>query len=393
MSDDLSVPNTTAKSMFNLMKALATGPKTRDQIRIYLGLGKVPSHNIGGAIKLGFIEECDDHKFKLCKDYEKISWYDGHHPEVKKSFEKALNNFRPFKSFIEIIKVHGGEINKEKIGNYLKADLNIELKPSSEYQYIGKLVNWGQFSGIIENTNGTIKLHPKYMPHSSIESGNDMDNKEFFNKYLYDKFCENDLNEICKNLEDNENDLNGKRIGDKFENIIYSYMQLLGFSTRKTTGQKEKNTGLSYTSKDGGGDLGLFVHLPIYYRGQKYNGISIACELKAKKSGAPKKSVDQVRTFSAQIQKLFPNYINFKTVISQSIGYEPIHARKNADPDIVHIPFNVIKNLVEIQKNHFNENKELITPLNVVNILDYAITSGNLELTTEYVKEILNSNE
>ena len=390
MSDNISIPNTTAKSMFKLMKSLAIGPKTRDQIKTAMNLKKAPYDTIIGATKLGFIKS-DGTKLKLSNEYKNVVKYDEKHPHVKKAFENAFTQYQPFKLFIKIIKIYNGKIKKENVGKLLKAELNADWKISSETQYVNKLINWGEFCGILLNENGFIKLHPQYMSDSSSIENGDIDLKIIFNRYLYDKYCENDLNKIHKNLKKYEADLSeSKKSGEKFEKIVSSYLRLLGFSTRKVTGVKEKKMGVSYTPNDGGGDLGLFIHSPLYYQGKNYKGISVACELKEKKTGAPKKSLDQVRTFSEQMKRLFPDYKIFRIVISQSTSYEPVYARKNAEPNIVHVPFKVIKNLFEIQKNRFDDNKELITPIQLINILDYAIKDGNLEITVEYVNEIIN---
>ena len=117
--------------------------------------------------------------------------------------------------------------------------------------------------------------------------------------------------------------------------------------------------------------------------------MAIAVEAKATDKGAPKKSIDQVRTFSAKIKELFPNYYVFKAVISQSIGFDPYHARNHASPDVIHIPYDVIKYLVKLQFKRFSGNEKLVTPFEIVEILRNAIREGQLELTEGYVKKFI----
>lgn len=391
MKKKIAIPNTTAKKMFELIKVLAISPKTSNQIKTSLGLKKVPHNTINGLKALGFIGKANG-KWKLYEEHGSIGRYKEDNPTVKKAFEKRLLLYEPFKIFVKIMELNENRIRKAEVGDLIKAELDADWKESSKKQYIEKLINWGIFAEIILTEKNWVSLHPKYLTNTPLVESANADYEEVFDKYLYDEFSERGMSTVLKQMSELESELTrsgDKRKGEIFEKIIYQHFRILGFSVRMKAGEKESEAGLSYASREGGGDVGLFVHLPSQIQTRLYDGIAIACEAKATSNGAPKKSIDQVRTFSEQIKKLYPNYMIFKIVVSQSIGYEPVYAREKAFPDIVHIPLAVMRNLVNLQANKFRENKRLLTPFNIIRVISTSIAEGKLEITDEYANNIL----
>ena len=391
MKRKIAIPNTTAKKMFKLIKVLAISPKTSNQIKTSLDLKKVPHNTINGLKALGFIEKVNG-KWKLREEHGNIARYNEDNPTVKKVFEKRLLLYEPFKIFVKIMGLNEGRIKKAEVGDLIKAELDADWKESSKKQYIEKLINWGIFAEIIFTEKNWIKLHPKYLTNTLLVESVNADYEEVFDKYLYDEFSERDISKFLKQVLELENELTrsgDKKKGEIFEKIVYQHFRILGFSVRMKAGEKERKVGLSYASREGGGDVGLFVHLPSQIQTKLYDGIAIACEAKATSNGAPKKSIDQVRTFSEQIKKLYPNYMVFKIVVSHSIGYEPVYAREKAFPDVVHIPLAVMGNLVNLQANKLRENKRLLTPFDIIRVISTSVAEGKLEITDEYVNNIL----
>ena len=377
--------------MFELIKVLAISPKTSNQIKTSLDLKKVPYNTINGLKALGFIGKANG-KWKLYEEHGSIARYKEDNPIVKKAFEKRLLLYEPFKIFVKIMELNEDRIRKTEVGDFIKAELDADWKESSKEQYIEKLINWGIFAEIILTEKNWVRLHPKYLTNTPLVESANADYEEVFDKYLYDEFSERDMSKLLKQISELENELvrlRDKKKGEIFEKIIYQHFRILGFSVRMEAGAKEREAGLSYASREGGGDVGLFVHLPSQIQTRLYDGIAIACEAKATSNGAPKKSIDQVRTFSEQIKKLYPNYMVFKIVVSQSIGYEPVYAREKAFPDIVHIPLAVIRKLANLQANKFRENKRLLTPFDIIRVISTSVAEGKLEITEEYANNIL----
>ena len=391
MSKKIVIPNTTAKKIIDLLKVLSISSKTSKQLKTALNLKEIPHNAINAAKVLGFIEKSDG-RLKLSEKFEDLVKYADDHPKIKNIFEKKLLLYKPFKLLIKIIEAKGGKIKKEEIGDLLKAELDADWKESSTKQYVEKLINWGIFGEVIIVDKDSVKLHPKFLSNSLSTENVGMDYKVIFNTYLYDRFNEKPLNESIENIQKLEKELKNvenKRKGALFEQIVSHYFKLFGFSVRTVDGYKEKKVGLSYSSRDGGGDIGLYIHLPVQIQTDIYEGIAIACEAKATSSGAPKKSVDQVRTFSEQIKKMFKKYMIFKIVVSESIGYEPVYAREKAQPDIVHFPLATLKELVKIQKNRFEKNKDLLTALDIIEFLQMAIKEGKIEITIDYLLKFI----
>ena len=394
MSKKVTIPNATARQIFELIKTLAVSPKTPEQIKKAMGLRKIPYNTINGAKVLGFIKEVEG-KLELAEEFRDLGKHDFNHPAVRKAFEKRLLEYSPFCTLMEMLDIHGGGLNKDCIVDLLRAELNADWKDSSARQYLDRLIGWGEFAGILEVERGFVKLCRKYYSGAIITGTDyiDLDTlKTVFGRYLYDIYTEKNIDSLIKHLNDLEEQAaksGNKRKGNIFEKIVAGYFEILGFSARTITGHMEKVVGLSYTSKDGGGDVGLFVHLPVQTRAERYEGIAIACEAKATSNGAPKKAIDQVRTFSEQIKKMYPNYLVYKVVISNSIGYEPVYAREKAYPDVVHFPLAILRSLVELQRDKFQRNEKLLTPFDIIDIFESCIRDGALEATLEYVLNLI----
>ncbi|WP_456330529.1 AAA-associated domain-containing protein [Archaeoglobus sp.] len=349
--------------------------------------GKDPRHTIRALLELGLIVK-EQGKYVLKDSYIGVLRLGKEDERLKRLFEEKLLGYTPFKKLVKILEASGGQLRKDEIGDYIQAEFNADWKQSTKSQYVKVLLNWGSYADILLLKGDKVFLNPKYA-NAPIKSVGVENYSESLEKYLYDYFCEKDPAELIREIEELEKVLDeSKKSGDKFEEILVKLFRMLGFSVRKHTGIKERSVGLSYDSKEGG-DLGLFVHLPVKLGTEIYEGITIAVESKATQQGAPKKAIDQVRTLSKQIKKLYPNYYILKVVVSRSIGFEPYHARDKAYPEVIHLPYDVIKYFVKLQTERFKQNKTLITPFEIIEIMRKAIKEGRLELTQRYVEEIL----
>jgi hypothetical protein len=387
-SEKISIPNATIDQIFEVIRALSISPKSQEEIKRFLNLKHPPAHAVRALVELGFAIR-EGGKYKLLDEYIEIPKMGKENKKVKEIFEDKFIEYKPFKALIKIIETCGGRIKKDEVGDYLEGELRAKWSKTTKNQYVNVLLNWGIYADIIFHKDSEIFLNPKYLV-SPIISVQIRDHSKIFDKYLYDFFQELDLSKMLEEIEKLEGQIaTSKKRGEIFEEIIERSFRVLGFSVRRKTGERERSAALTYESREGGGDMGLFIHVPVKIGAEIFDGIAIAAEVKATDKGAPKKSIDQVRTFSTKIKELFPNYYILKVVVSQSIGFEPYHARKKASPDVVHTPYEVIKYLVKSQFKRFSENNDLITPFEVIEILRNAMREGQLELTEEYVKKFI----
>lgn len=363
--EKISVPNATIDQMFGVIRALIISPKTSNEIKKFLG-NKDPNHAIRALLEMGFLVK-EQGRFALKDQYLDLLKAGKENERVKELFEEKLIRYTPFKKLVKILEASGGQLRKDEIGDYLQAEFNADWKQSTKSQYVNILLNWGSYADILLLKGDKVFLNPKYA-NAPIKTVAVENYSKSLEKYIYDYFCEQDPVELIREIEELEKTLDeSKKSGSKFEEILVRLFRILGFSVRKQTGIKEKNVGLSYDSrKGGGGDLGLFIHFPVRFGKEIYEGVAIAVESKATRQGAPKKAIDQVRTLSKQIKKLYPEYYILKVVVSRSIGFEPYHARDKAYPEVIHLPYAVIKHLVKLQSEKFGQNETLITPFEIV---------------------------
>jgi len=384
------IPNATSKKIIDLLKMLSSGSKTKEQIKRGFGTKTIPYNTINATKILGFVLENADGKFSIKEEFLYITEYSYKHPATIRMFKEQLLKWNVFCKLIHLLKINGGEMQKEKLGNQLEMELNAKWKSSSRTQYIEILINWGKYSKILKIEQDIIKLFPEFIREEiKLYIPEDIGIDQIMEKNIYDTLCELNLEEIRKKLANLEKELqlNSNNRGTKFQEIIAFCFKFLGFSVRTQDGLKEKNTGLSYQPDSGGGDIGLYIHIPISTTLKIYRGVAIACEVKATEKGAPKKALDQVRTFSEQIKRFYSDYKLYKLVISNSIGYEPLYARNKASPDVVHIQYTTLKNIIELQFENFNNNKKLLSGIDLVRFLDVSINEGKLETTWEYFEE------
>jgi len=387
---NIVIPNATSKKIIELLKILSSGPKTKEQIKKGFRAKVMPYNTINAAKILEFVRESADGKLSIKEEFLNITKYSYDHPITIKIFKEQLLKWEVFRKLVHLLKINGGTMQKEKLSDQLEMELNAEWKNSSKTQYVGILINWGNYPKILKTEQNMIKLSPEFIKEEiKLYIPEDIDIVQIMEKNIYDTLCEINLKDIRKKLANSEKELklNSNNRGKKFQEIIAFYFKFLGFSVRTQDGLKEKNTGLSYQPNSGGGDIGLYIHIPISTNSKVYRGVAIACEVKATENGAPKKALDQVRTFSEQIKKLYPDYKLYKLVISNSIGYEPYYARDKASPDVVHIQYSTLKKIIELQFEKFNNNKKLLSGIDLVKFLDASINECNLETTWEYFEE------
>jgi len=176
--------------------------------------------------------------------------------------------------------------------------------------------------------------------------------------------------------------------GEFFESFIGCAFQRLGFSSRLKDGVREKRTNLTF-KKSGGGDVVLFCHFPVQSQDGVIEGYAIACEAKATIGAVGSKAVGQARNFAKKVKENYPKYLVQPLVFSQSIcGYDD-SGRRNSPPEVVHLTPKALLSLLGIQKKRLEEGSKLITPLNIVFLLEKLVKEQCLEPDEKKVSEII----
>ena len=176
--------------------------------------------------------------------------------------------------------------------------------------------------------------------------------------------------------------------GELFESFIGSIFRRFGFSPRLKDGTREKSTNLTL-AKSGGGDVALFCHFPIQSQREIFHGCAVACEGKATGNFVGSKAVGQVRNLSKKIKEVYPKYLVYPLILSQSTcGYDE-SGRRNSPPEVVHITAKLILNLLDVQRNRLEKGLSLITPIHVLLLLENLTKLEILEPDEKTVIEII----
>lgn len=216
--------------------------------------------------------------------------------------------------------------------------------------------------------------------------------RDSLDRNLYDILVENfhtphnildepyELLEIVKT----SNDANKK--GQAFETFVAACFRRLGFTSRCRDGPREKTTNLSYQRK-GGGDVAIFSHFPIFTSSQTYQGYAIGCETKASQYPIGSRAVGQARNLCQKIKETFPDYLVHTAIVSRSIcGYDS-SGREQAPPEVVHLNYKILLELLETQKSLLEKGERLITPLDFALVINELIREQKLEPTPSEFKD------
>jgi hypothetical protein len=151
--------------------------------------------------------------------------------------------------------------------------------------------------------------------------------------------------------------------------------QILGFLTQHVDGPRDQGK-LKFGSE--GDDFLLLFPVLNPISPSEIGGIAFASELK--RSIANKKAVGQALTFSDVVREVAPTYFVMPLVISDSSQYCDDVALKYAESsNVIHIPLEFFRKIVDLQLERYLNGKELISPLDVTRLLIQLHTDRNVE--------------
>jgi hypothetical protein len=96
-----------------------------------------------------------------------------------------------------------------------------------------------------------------------------------------------------------------------------------------------------------------------------------------------------VRNLKAKIKKAFPKYVLHMTVISGKNALYDSSGREQTTPEVIHLAYEMIMDVLGMQAKRANKGDRLINPLTIMTTIDELLTSGKLEPTQpEFVQAV-----
>ena len=394
----VTITKTSPELFFSLMNVVSSiQPCAIQKVRQGLKMPIGPVYSVRNfAIQYGFVISDKSTKLlSLSTDGERLMCYTG---ELQIKF--LIDNIRlhlrePFASIQQELQ-KTKQMTVKQVGDFL------ELKFPQKRKWLGKdkidyskaIIEWLLLLQVAKSNDGNIEEIAGKIKTAGIiyfpEMGTLVD------RVIYDFLTEdfhtpsNIMDEPIELLRKTNEATDDIEKGELFESFVGSSFRRLGFSARLKDGIRESSTNLTF-KKSGGGDVALFCHFPIQGETEVFHGCAIACEAKATAGNVGSKAVGQARNFSKKIKENYPKYMVHSVVISQSIcGYDD-SGRRNAPPEVVHLTAKLILCILNIQKKRLEKGLSLITPIDIVFLLEKLIKEQKLEPDEKKIEEVIDS--